>query len=228
MLFSHNETHRGEFFEIFLDFVGMTGTEVPRNKILGPQEVCIQHTNGTAIRETSGAPCNSLRNYLYICMNENEPTPSGIDTVEISEELARMKAQKHKFSYYDADDIAQEIWLSVNKAAKKFDGDRVKKGKRPLSFFNVASENALKNLKRDNKIADNVNLGDTPVQEVDHTIAGEMRARELRQFILDKLPDKLKEPFIRLVDYGGEGVSQYIKTKIRHAVAEILEEFNGE
>lgn len=158
-------------------------------------------------------------------MSEHNPKPSGLDTVEIAEELARMKAQKHKFGYYDSDDIAQEIWLSVNKAAKKFDGDRVAEGKRPLSFFNVASENALKNLKRDNKIADNVNLGDTPVTQEDHTVAGEVRARELRDFIMDKLPDKLHEPFIRMVDYGGEGVSQYVKTKVRNAVQEILEDY---
>ena len=155
----------------------------------------------------------------------NEPTPSGIDTVEIANELARMKAQKHRFSYYDSEDISQEIWLSVHKAAKKFDGSRVKEGKRPLSFFNVASENALKNLKRDNKIADNVNLGDTPVTEEDHTLAGEVKAREMRAFIMGRLPEKLKEPFARMVDYGGEGVSQYIKTKIRNSVIEILEDY---
>jgi len=159
-------------------------------------------------------------------MSDN--TPSGIDTVEMTEELSRMKAQKHAFSYYDPEDISQEIWISVHKAAQKYDEDRVKKGKRPLTFFNVASENALKNLKRDNKIADNVNLGDTPVEQVDHNLAGHIRAREMRRFILDKLPPKLVEPFIILVDYGGEGISQYMKTKIRKIVQEILEEFEDE
>jgi len=161
-------------------------------------------------------------------MSENNPETSGINTVEIAEELARMKAQKHQFSYYDSDDIAQEIWLSVNKAAKKYDGDRVKKGKRPLSFFNVASENALRNLKRDNKTADNVNLGDAPVTQEDSSVAGEVRAREMREFIMGKLSKRLHEPFKRMVDYGGEGLSQYTKTKVRNAVEAILEDYHEE
>ena len=158
-------------------------------------------------------------------MSEEIQSPSGINTVEITEELARMKAAKHKFSYYEPDDIAQEIWLSVHKASQKFDEERLKEGKRPLSFFNVASENALKNLKRDTKIPDSVNLGDTPVEEIDYTLVGELRARELREFIIGKLSRNLHEAFIRLVDYGGEGVSQYMKAKIRNCVEEILKEF---
>ena len=181
-----------------------------------------------AISILSEKACESTPNPLYICMNESgvQAASGTLDTVEISNELSRMKAQKHKFAYYDPDDISQEIWLSVNKSAKKFDPERVPEGKRTISFFNVASENAIKNLKRDNRVIDNVNLGDTPVIREDISVAGELRAREMRDFIMDRLPPKLQEPFKRMIEYGGEGVSQYIKTKIRTTVLRILEEFN--
>lgn len=158
-------------------------------------------------------------------MEESNHSTSGIDTVEITMELARMKAQKHAFSYYDPEDIVQEIWISVNKAAKKFEQSRVKEGKRALSFFNTTSENALKNLKRDNKIADNVNLHDAPIYQIDYNLAGEMRAIELREYISKKLPGKLLPVFNQLVDYGDENIAQYTKTKLRNAVAKIVEEY---
>ena len=160
-------------------------------------------------------------------MND-DTTPSGIDTVEITMELSKMKAAKYVFGYYESDDISQEIWLSVNKAAEKYNSDKLKKGKRPLSFFNVASENALKNLKRDNKIIDNVHLGNTPVNQVDYNLMSEMRAKELREFITNRLPPKLVDKFNELVDYGDECVSQYQKRKIRDAVLQILKEYREE
>jgi DNA-directed RNA polymerase specialized sigma24 family protein len=159
---------------------------------------------------------------VYYIMESGIMPCSGIDTVAISEELARMKAYKNMFAYYDRDDIAQEIWLSVNKASAKFDPSRVTK--KALQFFNVVSENALKNLKRDNRIIDNVSITDTPIKE-DESFASEVRAKEMLSFILEKLPPSLHAPFMRMVEYGGEGVTQYIKTKIRTNVLRILEEY---
>lgn len=145
-----------------------------------------------------------------------------LNTVEIATELTRMKANKHCFAYYDVDDIAQEIWLAVNKSAGRFDPSRVRK--KPLQFFNVATENALKNLKRDNQVADNVNIAGQPIIKEDASFEEDVKARELYNHIKSKLPTQLHKPFDLMIYNGAEGVSQYIKTKIRTLVLEILQD----
>lgn len=133
-----------------------------------------------------------------------------------------MKAYKHAFAYYDSDDISQEIWISVQKAVGRFDPSRV--NKRALQFFNVVTENALKNLKRDNRIIDNINIADRPILKEDRTDIEEIEANELYMHIYKRLPDNLKNPFEKMVKYGGEGVSSYLKSKVRTAVLSILGE----
>jgi len=69
------------------------------------------------------------------------------DVLEICEHLIRMKAQKFVFKGYDKEDIAQEIRLSCLKAWPKFEKGKMKGS--PIKFFNMVSENHLRNLKRD-------------------------------------------------------------------------------
>ena len=151
--------------------------------------------------------------------------PSGVlDTVEIADELSRMKATKHTFAYFDSEDISQEIWLAIHKASGRFDPSRVRN--KNLSFFNVVTENALKNLKRDRRIIDNVNLSTEP-SNPDTSFEDELAASELYEYIKMNLDGSLHDALDRIIFYGGEGVSSYTKTKIRKSILDILEGYDG-
>lgn len=67
--------------------------------------------------------------------------------VEIAEHLIRIKADKFKFRGYEREDIEQEIFFACVKALPKFDRDKMKGN--PMKFFNMVTENHLRNLKRD-------------------------------------------------------------------------------
>jgi DNA-directed RNA polymerase specialized sigma24 family protein len=160
-------------------------------------------------------------------MAKDTPIPtSGL--LEISSELSRIKAARNAFGIYDKDDISQEIWLAVDKAAPKFDLSKLPPGKRALAFFNFVSENILKNLRRDVKEIDTIPFEAAPSEIEDHTLAGVIRAREIYEYILERLSPKLKKPFEDLVNNGGENVSSYMKTQIRQEAARILLEFYDE
>ena len=148
-----------------------------------------------------------------------------IDTVEMASELTRMKARKHSFSYYDTDDIGQEIWLMVHEASGRFDPTKTKK---PLSFFNVHTENRLNNLRRDRRIIDDTNLVNTPIMKEDNSFEEQVAADELRAYMIAKMPPSLLESFDRMINYGGEGVSQYMKTKVRAVVARLMERYRND
>ena len=145
-----------------------------------------------------------------------------IDTVEMASELTRMKARKHSFSYYDTEDIGQEIWLMVHEASGRFDPTKTKK---PLSFFNVHTENRLNNLRRDRRIIDDTNLPNTPILKEDNSFEEQVAADDLMAYMTSKMPPSLMESFDRMINYGGEGVSQYMKTKVRAVVSRLMERY---
>lgn len=153
------------------------------------------------------------------------PASGDIDTVAMAEEMSRIKASKYSFAYYDRDDIAQEIFLIVDKAAPKFDPARTKN---PKTFFNVATENALKNLRRDTRIADNINIHDRPIEQLDNSFEEFMELRDMVEYLVVNMPDKLREPLAKMINLGGEGVSQYMKTKVRTAAMRLLEKYHNE
>jgi len=145
-----------------------------------------------------------------------------IDTVEMAAELTKMKGRKHSFSYYDTEDIGQEIWLMCHEASGRFDPTKTKK---PMSFFNVHTENRLNNLRRDKRIIDDTNLPNSPILKEDNSFEESVAADDLMSFMLDKMPPSLVESFNRMVNYGGEGVSQYMKTKVRSVVTRLMERY---
>ena len=152
------------------------------------------------------------------------PTPSGIDTVAMADELARMKARKYRFGYYDTDDIRQEIWLSINKSIDKYDETKTKN---PKTFFNVVSNNYLKNLVRDTRDVKAANV-DRSIESVDNSFTDFTELCELIEYIVVRIEDKLKPALLALINLGGEGVSSYMKSKVRIAVMEILEMYRNE
>lgn len=148
-----------------------------------------------------------------------------VDTIQITIELTKMKARKHKFGFYEEDDISQEIWLMVNEASGRYDPTKTNK---QMSFFNVHTENRLNNLKRDIRIVDKPTALDAPIVCEDNTFAEMMEFRDLLNFINERMPKNLEEPFNRMLSYGGEGVSQYMKTKVRNVVLRLLERYKDE
>ncbi len=151
--------------------------------------------------------------------------PSGIDTVDMASHMSRMKATKYQFAYYDRDDISQEIWLIVDKIAPKFDPERAKN---PKSFFNVATENALKNLRRDTRIADRINIPDRNIDQIDNSFEETADLHEMVEYLIFNIPEKLKEPLMTMINQRGEELSQYMKAKVRKAVERLMERFREE
>ena len=148
-----------------------------------------------------------------------------IDTIQITKELTKMKARKHTFGFYDEDDISQEIWLMVQEASGRYDPTKTNK---QMSFFNVHTENRLNNLRRDVRIVDKTLSIDSPIISIDNTFAEMLEFKDLLQFINKRMPKNLKSPFDRMLNYGGEGVSQYMKTKVRTVVERLLERYRDE
>jgi len=148
-----------------------------------------------------------------------------IDTIQITKELTKMKARKHKFGFYEEDDISQEIWLMVQEASGRYDPTKTNK---QMSFFNVHTENRLNNLKRDIRIVDKPTAISTPIISEDNTFADMMEFRDLLDFMIKRIPKNLQDPFDRMLNYGGEGVSQYMKTKVRNVVLRLLERYKDE
>ena len=48
------------------------------------------------------------------------------------------------------------------------------------------------------------------------------------QFVSDNMPENMREPFNRMLNYGGEGVSDYMKGKIKRIVERLLEKYKDE
>lgn len=152
-------------------------------------------------------------------------TVVSIDTVQMAQDMSRMKARRYEFGYYDADDIAQEIWLIVNRASEKFDSERTMN---PKSFFNVATENALRNLKRDTRIVDNINIHDKPIDQLDNSFEEFLELRDLIEYLIVNIPARLRKPFIQMINQGSDGLSSYMKTKVRDAVTRLMEKYRNE
>jgi hypothetical protein len=166
-----------------------------------------------------------LGNSGIIDFTGTQPSSGGIDTVQMAQDMSRMKARRYEFAYYDADDISQEIWLIVNKASEKYDSERTMN---PKSFFNVATENALRNLKRDTRIVDNINIHDKPVDQLDNSFEEFLELRDLVEYLVVNIPKKLRKPFMMMINQGGDGLSSYTKSKIRDAVTDLLKKCRNE
>lgn len=171
-------------------------------------------------------------------MNE----PSGItveEVMDIAENLERMKASSNVFAYYDRDDIAQEIRLCCLLVMDSFDPDRV--NKKPIQFFNVCTENWLRNLKRNvatrmPKPIDSINkLDDNPMNNLrvplvtsmdmeipDNSFQEEVVATDLKNSIESKLPKKLLYYYQLIINGSGEQLTPYVRKKVKDAVAKIL------
>lgn len=148
-----------------------------------------------------------------------------IDTVQMANDMSRIKAHRYKFGYYDADDISQEIWVIVNRVSEKYDASR---SKNPKTFFNVATENALRNLKRDTHIVDNINICDRPIDQLDNSFEEFLELRDLVEYLIVNIPPRFRQPFIAMINQGGDGLSSYMKTKVRDAVSKLLERYRNE
>jgi DNA-directed RNA polymerase specialized sigma24 family protein len=148
---------------------------------------------------------------------------SGVDTIAISVQLAKMKARRHSFAYYDAEDIAQEIWLAVNKASGKFDPARTYDDRGQIQFFNIATENALRNLRRDNKVKDDVNISDSTMDKQCAGFEEDVMAADLAAFIRTSIPTELLKYFDLMLSGYSERVPSYTKQKIRSYVSRLLD-----
>jgi len=159
-------------------------------------------------------------------MHESGIATSGMvfGVEEIADELSRMKAHKYTFSYYDRSDISQEIYLMVHEASGRFDPSQEKK---PISFFNVHTNNRLRNLIRDRRAIDSVSLPD--IVREDNSFQEDLNMRDMVEFIEMGLPSpRLKDAFNRMLNYGGEGVTQYMKIKVRNIVLRLLKRYKDE
>ncbi len=170
-----------------------------------------------------------------------------IDTIQIAHEMTRMKAVSHTFAYFEPDDISQELWIAVNHASGKYDPTR----STPKPFFNVVTENAMKNLKRDSVgltlCPDCEGIGDKwcrgcrgkgkvprswvvidpyTIRDVDNSFTEEMAANELYEYILANISPKLQSPFKEMAN--GRNVSAYLKKKVREEVEEIMKEYRDD
>ena len=160
-------------------------------------------------------------------LRPNDPLiPSGqIDTVAMATEMSKMKAKKYAFGYYDVEDISQEIWLSVEKSSHKFDPGRTTN---PKSFFNVATENALKNLKRDTRIIDNINISDSPVIQIDNSFEDFLELRDMIEYLVVRMPKKYRKAFILMLNGRQEDVSVYSRNKVKDYVTKLMERYRNE
>lgn len=159
---------------------------------------------------------------------KKQPAPSGesipIDTVAMTEELAKIKARKYEFGYFDADDIKQEIWISINRSIDKYDPERTK---RPQTFFNVVSENYLKNLVRDTRDVKAANV-DRPIESIDNSFEEFVELRELVEYVVVKIEDGLRPALISMINGDGAEISSYMKGRVKKALLELLEMYRNE
>lgn len=143
--------------------------------------------------------------------------------LQISHELTKMKAHQNSFGYYAPEDISQEIWISVQKSSSKFDTTH-KDAVNPMKFFNMTSQNAIKNLKRDKKTIDNTNISDFEDRNIDNSFLNECAFKELIELVKSRLPQHLHLSFELMLNHGGEGVSPRTKTKIKKIIYDLLEQ----
>ena len=153
-------------------------------------------------------------------------SPSGIDTIWMTTEMVKRKCKRYVFGIFEYEDIKQEIWLAINKASGSYDPDRTAKA---TTFFNVATENALKNLRRDfSRTGEFVNRSDLPTDKLDNTFEGTIVANDMYDFFMANMPPHFKSDFEDLVKRGGANITSSQKTKIRK-MARILERrYNNE
>lgn len=142
--------------------------------------------------------------------------------LQISDELTKMKAAKHTFAYYGADDISQEIWISVQKSSTSFDLKH-KDAVNPMKFFNMTTQNAIKNLKRDKRVVDNTNISDFEDRTIDNSFSNECRFKELVEHIKSRLAPDLHPILDQMLTNGGEGIAPRIKTQIKKVIHDLLE-----
>jgi DNA-directed RNA polymerase specialized sigma24 family protein len=156
---------------------------------------------------------------------DGQTAPSGIDIIQMTSHMSRIKAKKFAFGHYDAEDISQEIFLIINKVCPKYDPSR---SKNPKTFFNVATENALKNLRRDTRIIDNINIHDRPIDQLDNSFEEFLELKNLIEYLVVNIKPKLRSALIAMINQGGAGLAQYTKTKVREAVSKLLEQCRNE
>ena len=171
-----------------------------------------------------------------------------LDTVQIAGEMTRMKAAYHSFAYFEPDDISQEMWIAIQHASGKFDPT---KSMSPKPYFNVVTENAMKNLKRDavgmttcpdcggeapqwcrgcrgkGKVPRNwVVIDPTTIRCEDNSFKEQMAADELHEYLSANLSPRLQPIFEEMA--RGQRVSDYMKKLVRLEVAEILKRYRDE
>jgi len=153
---------------------------------------------------------------------------SGIDTVAMAIQMTKMKGKRYVFGIFEYEDIKQEIWLAVNKASGSFDPSRTLKA---TTFFNVATENALKNLRRDfSRTGEFVNKSDLPTDRLDYTREGLgfTIARDLYDFLYNRMPPHFRADFEDLVYRGGPNIPAAKLSKIRILVRLLVRRYNDE
>jgi len=154
------------------------------------------------------------------------------------------------FAYYEDSDIAQEIWIFCLEALNRFNADKAQNlpiENQIEHFLNCHVSNRLKNLMRDKYFRPEkdpsqqkhsktrINLINAlPIdmcnyEKNDVVLAGgyyshdpisHLITEELKEYILGKLPDDLKEAFRLLV--GGNKVNKKIKNALQDEIIIIL------
>jgi len=161
------------------------------------------------------------------------------------ERLATSRSANGAFAYYGRDDVSQEVWVMCLDAMERYDP-----AIGPIENFLVRHvSNRIKNLKRDNYFRPGYNapssglartrmnlvnalplgcddtteqgiiLGSTPINidPMEYLLCD-----ETLQYIRERLPDHMREPFEKLI--GNNRICSSVKEEVRQMVAEILAE----
>lgn len=165
----------------------------------------------------------------------------------IIHKIAKSRKQKHKFAYFDSEDIYQEIYVLCLDALSRY---------KPENgilehYLNSHVTNRLKNLKRDKyfrvvlddpsltqkriNIVNAVGIDNVKISEKTKFLASScpspdpflsLEAKDLEEIIVDSLPPHLVEHFNNLL--MGKKIKKNILEEIRGWVIIILKEINDE
>ena len=178
------------------------------------------------------------------------PIPDSLmkEASPIIEKIANSRKNKHKFSYYRAEDIHQEIWALCLDALERYNPSFGKLE----NYLNSHVSNRIKNLKRDRYFRPEVNevnkhrtqtrinlVNAIPIDDIsneenlnfissaspENDPFEELKCENLREFIIDKLPVYLVEPFNKLV--SGQKIKGCHLKEIRFIVSKIMDEINN-
>jgi hypothetical protein len=66
------------------------------------------------------------------------------------------------------------------------------------------------------------------VDQLDNSFEEFLELRDLIEYLIVNIPKKLRRPFMMMINQGGDGLSSYMKTKVRDAVTSLMEKYRNE